>query len=215
MRVLIVDDEPSIRKTTRIALETAGHSAAEAATAARALKAVADEAFDVVFLDLDLGTDNGLETLGRLLQARPAPAVVIFTAYATIATAVEAMRLGAFDFVPKPFTPDQIRAVLARVEKTAALQQRVRALETDLAAETPPLITRVSTRNNSRHYQPSICSAASPPSMARAPRALVSCACRRAPWPRAAYSFASSTRRSCCGKRAGRVTAIRPSASRP
>jgi len=78
MRVLIVDDEPSIRKTTRIALETAGHSAAEAGTAARALKAVADEAFDVVFLDLDLdlGADNGLETLGRLLQARAAPVSV-------------------------------------------------------------------------------------------------------------------------------------------
>jgi CheY-like chemotaxis protein len=73
MRVLIVDDEPSIRKTTRSALETAGYSAAEAATAARALKAVADEAFDVVFIDLDLGADNGLETLGRLLQARAAP----------------------------------------------------------------------------------------------------------------------------------------------
>jgi CheY-like chemotaxis protein len=57
-------------------LETAGYSAAEAATAARALKAVADEAFDVVFIDLDLGADNGLETLGRLLQARPAPVSV-------------------------------------------------------------------------------------------------------------------------------------------
>jgi CheY-like chemotaxis protein len=76
MRVLIVDDEPSIRKITRIALETAGYPAAEAATAARALKAVADEAFDVVFLDLDLGADNGLETLGRLLQARAAPVSV-------------------------------------------------------------------------------------------------------------------------------------------
>jgi len=88
MRVLIVDDEPSIRKTTRIALETAGHSAAEAATAARALKAVAEEAFDAVFLDLNLGPDSGLETLGRMLQTRPAPAVVMFTAYANIATAV-------------------------------------------------------------------------------------------------------------------------------
>ncbi len=139
MRVLIVDDEPSIRKTTRIALETTGHSAAEAATAARALKAVADEAFDVVFLDLNLGADDGLETLGRLLQTRPAPAVVMFTAYANIATAVEAMRRGAFDFIPKPFTPDQIRAVLAKLEKATVLQQRVRALESDLAAEAPPL----------------------------------------------------------------------------
>ena len=139
MRVLIVDDEPSIRKTTRIALETVGHSAAEAATAARALKAVTEEAFDAVFLDLKLGADSGLETLGRILQTRPAPAVVMFTAYANIATAVEAMRLGAVDFVPKPCTPDQIRAVLAKLEKAAAYQQRVRALEADLAAEAPPL----------------------------------------------------------------------------
>jgi NtrC-family two-component system response regulator AlgB len=139
MRVLIVDDEPSIRKTTRIALETAGHIAAEAPNAARAVKAVSDEVYDVVFLDLKLGPDDGLELLSRILQTQPAPAVVIFTAYANIATAVEAMRRGAFDFIPKPFTPEQIRGVLAKVEKAAALQRRVRALETDLAAEAPPL----------------------------------------------------------------------------
>ena len=139
MRVLIVDDESSIRKTTRIALETAGHSAAEAPTGARALKALADEAFDAVFLDLKLGTEDGLDVLARILQTQPAPAVVMFTAYANIATAVEAMRRGAFDFIPKPFTPDQIRAVSAKIEKSAALQNRVRALETDLAAEAPPL----------------------------------------------------------------------------
>jgi NtrC-family two-component system response regulator AlgB len=139
MRVLIVDDEPSIRKTTRIALETAGHIAAEAPSAARALKALADEAYDAVFLDLKLGAEDGLDLLTRILQTQPAPAVVIFTAYANIATAVEAMRRGAFDFIPKPFTPEQIRGVLAKVEKAAGLQQRVRALETDLAAEAPPL----------------------------------------------------------------------------
>ncbi len=139
MRVLIVDDEPSIRKTTRIALETAGHNAAEAPNAARALQAISDDVYDAVFLDLKLGPDDGLELLTRILQSQPAPAVVIFTAYANIATAVEAMRRGAFDFIPKPFTPQQIRGVLAKVEKAAALQQRVRALETDLAAEAPPL----------------------------------------------------------------------------
>jgi hypothetical protein len=100
---------------------------------------VADEAFDAVFLDLKLGADAGLDVLERILQVRPAPAVVIFTAYANIATAVEEMRRGAFDFIPKPFTPDQIRAVLAKVEKAATLQNRVRALEADLAAEAPPL----------------------------------------------------------------------------
>jgi len=139
MRILIVDDEAGIRKTTRIAIETAGHDAAEAPSAARAMKAIDEEQYDVVFLDLKLGADDGLEVLGRLLKAQPTLIVVMFTAYANIATAVEAMRKGAFDFIPKPFTPDQIRGILAKIEKTRALQTRVRFLENDLAAESPPV----------------------------------------------------------------------------
>jgi two-component system, NtrC family, response regulator AlgB len=139
MRVLIVDDEPSIRKTTRIAVESSGHSAFEAPNAAKAIKEAEDERFDVIFLDLKLGADDGLEVLGRLMKMRPAPAVILFTAYANIATAVEAMRRGAFDFIPKPFTPDQIRSVLAKVAKTHALERRVEALESDLASGAPPV----------------------------------------------------------------------------
>ena len=139
MRVLIVDDEPGIRKTTRIAIETGGHAAAEAPNGLRALKALDEENFDAVFLDLKLGADDGLDVLAKLLKAQPSLAVVIFTAYANIATAVEAMRRGAFDFIPKPFTPDQIRAVLAKIEKTRALETRVRSLESDLAREAPPI----------------------------------------------------------------------------
>ncbi|MEY2881799.1 MAG: hypothetical protein RLZZ15_4179 [Verrucomicrobiota bacterium] len=139
MRLLIVDDEAAIRKTTRIAVESAGHTVAEAPNAARALKALEDEAFDAVLLDLKLGADDGLALLPRILAAPAAPAVVMFTAYANIATAVEAMRRGAFDFIPKPFTPDQVRAVLAKIEKARALESRVRSLESALAAEAPPL----------------------------------------------------------------------------
>ncbi len=139
MRVLIVDDEASIRKTTRIAVETAGHAAAEAPQASRALKMVEEGSFDAVFLDLKLGTDDGLEVLAKMLQLRPGLAVVMVTAYANIATAVEAMRRGAADFIPKPFTPDQIRGVLAKIEKNRALEQRLRSLESELAAETPPI----------------------------------------------------------------------------
>src|SRR3954469_4725454 len=139
MRVLIVDDEAGIRKTTRIAIETAGHEAAEAANGARALKALEEESFDVVFLDLKLGNDDGLELLAKLLKAQPSLNVVMFTAYANIATAVEAMRRGAYDFVPKPFTPDQIRGILAKIEKTRVLQTKVRTLESELATESPPI----------------------------------------------------------------------------
>jgi len=137
--VLIVDDEPGIRKTTRIAVESAGHSAAEAPNGLRALKLLEEETFDAVFLDLKLGTDDGLEVLGRLLKVQASLAVVMFTAYANIVTAVEAMRRGAFDFIPKPFTPDQIRGVLAKIEKTRALETRVRSLESELARESPPV----------------------------------------------------------------------------
>jgi NtrC-family two-component system response regulator AlgB len=139
MRVLIVDDEPSIRRTTRIAVESSGHFASEAPNAAKAVKAVEEDGFDAVFLDLKLGADDGLEVLGRMMRARPAPAVILFTAYANVATAVEAMRRGAFDFIPKPFTPDQIRAVLEKVAKSHALERRVEALESDLASAAPPI----------------------------------------------------------------------------
>jgi NtrC-family two-component system response regulator AlgB len=137
MRILIVDDEAGIRKTTRIAVETAGHEAAEAASGPRALKALEEEDFDVAFLDLKLGAEDGLAVLDRMLKANANLSVVMFTAYANIATAVEAMRRGAYDFVPKPFTPDQIRGILAKIEKTRTLQSRVRLLENEIADSAP------------------------------------------------------------------------------
>lgn len=137
MRVLIVDDEASIRRTTRIAVETAGYETAEAPNGTRALKLLEEAPFGACFLDLKLGAEDGLDVLHKLLHAQPSLAVVMFTAYANVATAVEAMRRGAFDFIPKPFTPDQIRAVLAKVEKSRALESRVRSLETQLADTSP------------------------------------------------------------------------------
>ncbi|MBW7895267.1 MAG: sigma-54-dependent Fis family transcriptional regulator [Opitutaceae bacterium] len=137
MRVLIVDDEAAIRKTTRIAVETAGHAGVEAPNGSRALAQVQEEDFDACFLDVKLGADDGLEVLACLLKVRPDLPVVMFTAYANIATAVEAMRRGAFDFIPKPFTPDQVRSVLAKIGRTQALENRVQALETQLAEEAP------------------------------------------------------------------------------
>ncbi|MEO7599373.1 MAG: sigma-54 dependent transcriptional regulator [Opitutus sp.] len=137
MRVLIVDDDASIRRTTRIAVEMAGYVVSEAPSGGRALKTVEEEGCDVCFLDLKLGAEDGLEVLARLLKVRPTLAVIMFTAYANIATAVEAMRRGAFDFIPKPFTPDQIRGVLAKVGKARALESRVQALETQLSDSSP------------------------------------------------------------------------------
>ncbi|MFA6961078.1 MAG: sigma-54 dependent transcriptional regulator [Opitutaceae bacterium] len=137
MRVLIVDDEPSIRKTAGLAVEAMGHEPTGVPNGLRAFKELEAEPFDACFLDLKLGTEDGLSVLEKLLKIQPSLPVVMFTAYANISTAVEAMRRGAFDFIPKPFTPEQIRQVLDRVGRSRRLEKRVEQLESQLTEESP------------------------------------------------------------------------------
>jgi NtrC-family two-component system response regulator AlgB len=137
MRVLIVDDEPNIRRTLRVALEAMGHEAVEAGSGERALALVERQMFDVALLDLRLGDESGLDLLGPLLERLPRLAVIVITAYASVDTAVEAMRRGAFDYLPKPFTPAQVRAVLERVNQVRGLRDRVADLEERVRAEIP------------------------------------------------------------------------------
>ena len=105
MKILIVDDEPNIRRTLRAALEAAGHAVGEAETVEDALRTVDRETFDVALVDLRIGRDSGLDLLDRIVEQAPRTAVVIITAHAGIDNAVNAMRRGAFDDLPKPFTP--------------------------------------------------------------------------------------------------------------
>jgi NtrC-family two-component system response regulator AlgB len=139
MRVLIVDDEPAIRKTTGLAVEAMGHDSVGVPTSLRALKELETEPFDACFLDLKLGNEEGLVVLEKLLKAQPTLPVVMFTAYANVSTAVEAMRRGAFDFIPKPFTPEQIRQVLDKISRNRRLEKRVEQLESQLNEESPPV----------------------------------------------------------------------------
>jgi NtrC-family two-component system response regulator AlgB len=139
MRILIVDDELNIRKTLRVALESMRHMVDEAAGMADALKAIERHRFDVALVDLRLGSDSGLDLLAEVLRRSPRTAVVIITAHGTIDTAVEAMRGGAFDYLPKPFTPSQVRAVLERLERMRNLQNRLDDLEGQLASEIPEI----------------------------------------------------------------------------
>jgi len=129
MDLLIIDDEASLRRTVRTALESMGHRVAEAPTAALARTLLEQQRFDVAFLDLRLGRDAGLDLLPELLRIDAGLAVVVVTAYAAIETAVEAMRRGAFDYLPKPFTPDQVRIVLDRFRVVQGLRHRVASLE--------------------------------------------------------------------------------------
>ena len=135
MRILIVDDEKNIRRTLTMALETMDHEVACSSNSATALAELRKALFDVVLLDLKLSSESGLDVLEEILRIAPQAAVVMVTAYASIETAVEAMRRGAFDYLPKPCTPDQVRQVLARIEQTKKLERRVVELESRLGAE--------------------------------------------------------------------------------
>jgi two-component system, NtrC family, response regulator AlgB len=115
MHVLIIEDEAGIRKTTRMAIEACGHTVVEAGNAARALRVIGESEFNAIFLDLKLGEDDGIELLTRIKAIYPNQIVVMFTAYATVATAINAVKCGAFDFIPKPFTPQAIRDMLVRI----------------------------------------------------------------------------------------------------
>lgn len=136
-KLLIIDDEASLRRTLRTALESMGHHVAEAANGAQALEALRTERFDLAFLDLKLGREKGLELLPALLQSGGGMHVVIVTAYASVDSAVEALRRGAFDYLQKPFTPDQIRVILDRSATMRGLHDRIASLEDQVKAIGP------------------------------------------------------------------------------
>lgn len=139
MRILVIDDEKNIRRTMAMAIESMEHDVVCVASGAEAFKELRSVAFQVVFLDLKLHQESGLEVLAEVLRLAPQAAVVIITAFASIETAVEAMRLGAFDYLPKPCTPDQVRQLLVKIERTKKLENRVLELESQINAESPEL----------------------------------------------------------------------------
>lgn len=114
MNVLVIDDEAMLRRTIRIALESKGHRVTEAGSQAQALQVAVSDKPDLVLLDLRLGRESGLDVLAALHRVAPGLGVVVITAYASIETAVEAMRRGALDYLPKPFTPQQLADVIDR-----------------------------------------------------------------------------------------------------
>ncbi|NVJ10673.1 sigma-54-dependent Fis family transcriptional regulator [Myxococcus sp. AM001] len=137
MRVLVVDDERNIRHTLRVCLEGFGCEVREAATPEAALAALAQGPADLAFVDLRLGTASGMELLPRLLAESPHLDVVLITAYATFDTAVEAMRRGARDYLPKPFTPAQIRHVVEKARRHQELASQLENLEGQLSQAVP------------------------------------------------------------------------------
>src|SRR5271163_4417104 len=132
MNVLIIDDDLGIRGTLGTALETMGHKVETATNRVVAEKKLRNESFEVAFLDIRLGAENGLDLLPELLRLSPRLAVIVITAYSSIETAVLAIQRGAFDYLAKPFKPAQITQLLERVATTRKLETRISDLEGQL-----------------------------------------------------------------------------------
>lgn len=132
LSILIVDDEANIRKTMSICLETEGHSVEAVSNFDDALAEVSRGMFDLAFVDLRLGTANGLDLIPLLRAQAPWIKIIVVTAYASVDTAVEAMRLGANDYIPKPFTPAQLVMVVNKVSEFRTLERRIEQLKEDL-----------------------------------------------------------------------------------
>jgi len=137
MNILIVDDELNIRKTLLVYLETEGHKVVAVSNYEDALSEASRLSFDLAFVDLRLGTKSGLDLIPAMLAASPWLKVVVITAYASIDTAVEAIRRGATDYIAKPFTPDQVRLAVQKISEVRSLHHRIEALQDDLNRMNP------------------------------------------------------------------------------
>lgn len=113
----------------RLCLEADNARVMGVATSAGALEAVDRGYFDVVFLDLWLQAESGLTVLPEIIRRQPGIGVVVVTAFASFETAVEAMRLGAVDYLPKPFTPEQVRHAARRVVAVSVLRRQISELQ--------------------------------------------------------------------------------------
>jgi DNA-binding NtrC family response regulator len=118
-RILVVDDEPGMRKSLAIMLRRDGHTVIEAPDGVEAAGLLEREIFDLVIADLKMEHLTGLDLLRLVKQATPAIEVILMTGYGTVESAVEAMKLGAFDFITKPF---RLEEILLRVRN--ALEKR-------------------------------------------------------------------------------------------
>lgn len=149
--ILIIDDERDLRDGCERILVRYGCQVSKAADGATGLEAMRENPAEIVLLDLKMPGMDGLEVLRRLRESHPQALVIVITGYATVETAIEAMKLGAYDFLPKPFQPDQLRLTVGRAMERLSLARQTERLErerqqtlTDLAGEKSRLRTVIS-----------------------------------------------------------------------
>lgn len=132
MNFLVIDDDKVFREATCLLIEDESHYAESAATSEVAISCLREDNFDAVLLDLNLGRENGLTILPNILKLRPNIPVVMFSAQGSVKTAVQALHLGAVDFLEKPFTREQFHTVLARLQRFTQMDRQIEKLKQEV-----------------------------------------------------------------------------------
>ncbi len=141
-QVLIIDDEPGVRDSLRMVLEYEGYQVAEAASGREGLDQVRAVRPDLIFLDVKMPHMDGLEVLRHLQEAGSAAPVIVISGHGTIATAVEATKLGAFDFIEKPLGQEKVMVAARNALRRRRLEEQVEELsgrERELVGDSPAL----------------------------------------------------------------------------
>lgn len=128
MKILVIDDEQGIRDGCERILKRMKFDVRTASRGDEGLKILAEAPIPIVLLDLKMPGMDGLEVLDRIRERYPSIVVIIITGFATIETAIQAMKQGAYDFVPKPFEPDHLRIVVERARENITLTLEARKL---------------------------------------------------------------------------------------
>jgi DNA-binding NtrC family response regulator len=141
LRILFADDEAHLRDLMQMELPRLGHEVTVCSDGAAALRVLERGLFDAAILDLRMPAMTGIEVLSQIRQVSPDTQVILLTGHATVDTAVQALRLGAFDYLTKPCKWAELEAILSRIAERRDLANKTTALETRLkAAEGTPLL---------------------------------------------------------------------------
>ena len=123
-RILVVDDEESMRELLEIALSKDGYRITVAESGSRAIQLVDTYSFDLVVSDIKMADMSGVDVLHHIKDTDPSIPVIMVTAYASAETAVEALRLGAYDYLTKPFSPRELVGLINKILETAPTAAR-------------------------------------------------------------------------------------------
>lgn len=128
-KIVVIDDEPSLREGAKRILSKMGYGVFLAARGEEGLDIIKTQNAAIVLLDMKMPGMDGMEVLKEIMAMNRGIIVIVITGYATVETAIQAMKMGAYDFIPKPYEPDQLRLIIGRADETIRLKINAQKME--------------------------------------------------------------------------------------